>query len=530
MAAEPAAAAAATAAAAASTAGAAAGFAYLETPAGEKPRVVVTTDPELDDNNSLIRYLLRSTDFRTEGLVYTSSGVHWKGDGKGTLYAVPGREYDRFGLHLCPCTSYRWAAGERHIDAVVDAYAKAYPNLRVHDAAYPTPEYLRSKIHAGNVDFDGEMEHDTAGSNLIRGLLLDAEDSPVYLLAWGGQSTIARALKSIEDEYRDSPQWPRIRARVIAKAVIYPSGDQDDTYAKYIRPQWPEIRYREMSGGVSLQYDIQSTASESDAAYFGAPWMRANVSSKGPLGAQERVWGDGRQMVQGDRFDYFGLAGQTSAQLKRAGYIVWTPPHPQGEFIGEGDTPTYLNLIDNGLRGYRGASLGGWGGYPRVASAAMPSISPEAYLQRIEREVMDPDYVPPPSPRLPTHRFIAPIMNDLAARLAWATTPRFAEANHPPRLVLRGPDVIDARPGERIRLRVVASDPDGNRVTLRWWPWDEAGTYAGKLRLDRFDGASTSFRVPRDAKPGEQLQVVAEATDDGNPPLTRYGKVVVRVR
>src|ERR1700752_4691672 len=29
-----------------------------------KPRVVVTTDPELDDSNSLLRYLLYSTDFR----------------------------------------------------------------------------------------------------------------------------------------------------------------------------------------------------------------------------------------------------------------------------------------------------------------------------------------------------------------------------------------------------------------------------------------------------------------------------------
>src|SRR5262245_17787525 len=38
-----------------------------------KPRVVVTTDPELDDSNSLIRYLLYSTDFRTEGLIYASS-------------------------------------------------------------------------------------------------------------------------------------------------------------------------------------------------------------------------------------------------------------------------------------------------------------------------------------------------------------------------------------------------------------------------------------------------------------------------
>ena len=51
--------------------------------AAQKPRVVVTTDPELDDSNSLVRYLLFSTDFRTEGLIYASSQFHWKGDGTG---------------------------------------------------------------------------------------------------------------------------------------------------------------------------------------------------------------------------------------------------------------------------------------------------------------------------------------------------------------------------------------------------------------------------------------------------------------
>ena len=30
-------------------------YKYLETPAGKKPRVVITADPELDDNNSMIR-------------------------------------------------------------------------------------------------------------------------------------------------------------------------------------------------------------------------------------------------------------------------------------------------------------------------------------------------------------------------------------------------------------------------------------------------------------------------------------------
>ena len=64
-------------------------------------------------------------------------GYHWKGDGKGTLWYVPGREYARFGLDTCPCISWRWANNERFIDDAVEAYGKVYPNLKVHNPNYP---------------------------------------------------------------------------------------------------------------------------------------------------------------------------------------------------------------------------------------------------------------------------------------------------------------------------------------------------------------------------------------------------------
>ena len=70
---------------------------------GPKPRVVVTTDPELDDLNSLIRYLLYLPDVETEAIVYASSQYHWRGDGEGTQWFMPYGEYRRFGLELCPC-------------------------------------------------------------------------------------------------------------------------------------------------------------------------------------------------------------------------------------------------------------------------------------------------------------------------------------------------------------------------------------------------------------------------------------------
>ena len=206
------------------------------------PRVVVTTDPELDDANSLIRYLLYSTDFRTEGLIYASSGFHWKGDGAGKKVSVPNREYSRFGLNLCPCESWRWAPDEHFIDLAVANYEQVYPNLRVHDRNYPTPAELKSKIRWGNVQFDGDISQDTPGSDLIKALLLDDEPGPVYLFAWGGQSTIARALKSIQEQYSAKPEWPAIYQKVSRKAILSPSGDQDDTYANYIKPNWPDIR------------------------------------------------------------------------------------------------------------------------------------------------------------------------------------------------------------------------------------------------------------------------------------------------
>jgi len=246
----------------------------------QKPRVVVTTDPELDDANSLIRYLLYSTDFRTEGLIYASSGFHWKGDGTGKKISVPNREYSRWGLNLCPCASWRWAPDEQFIDRAVAIYEQVYPNLRVHDSSYPAPAELRSKIRWGNVEFDGDISKDTPGSDLIKGLLLDDEPGPVYLLAWGGQSTIARALKSIQLQYSGTPQWPAVYQKVSRKAILSPSGDQDDTYATYIHPNWPDITLLPAgAGGVALGYEAQASASVEDSVYYSSDWTRANISS-----------------------------------------------------------------------------------------------------------------------------------------------------------------------------------------------------------------------------------------------------------
>jgi len=92
-----------------------------------KPRTIVTCDPELDDNNSMIRFLLHATDYRIDGLIYTSSRFHWLNDGSGRTQYIELSEYDQLGLG--PQTSWRWQPGERFIHFVLQAVDNGEPQL-----------------------------------------------------------------------------------------------------------------------------------------------------------------------------------------------------------------------------------------------------------------------------------------------------------------------------------------------------------------------------------------------------------------
>ena len=475
-----------------------------------KPRIIITADPELDDSNSLIRFLLYSTDYKIEGLIYASSQFHWTGDGKGTKLSVPGREYTRFGLNLCPCESYRWAKGERFIDDVVENYEKVYPNLKVHNPDYPSPAALKSKIRFGNIEFDGDYSKDTPGSDLIKSLMLDDDKEPLYIAAWGGQSTIARALKSIQDQYEHTTEWPGIRAKILNKVILLPSGDQDDTYANYIKPNWPEIDYRQMGKGPNYSYGAQLRATPENAVYTTASWMAENVSDRGPLGAYYRVWGDGKQMVKGDIFDYFGLTGYSNEELKKMGYVVWMPVQEKGSWLGEGDNFTFMNMLNNGLRAYEAGSYGGWGGKQVTPGVGMSFPDP---AQQDEG---------PPFPN-----FWPAAQRDFAARLKWSVTPRYQDANHEPVIKIEGPLNITARAGQRVHLKGIVSDPDGNAVSIKWWQF-KVDDHSGDVIIKNPTTASTEVVVPA-AETGQTLHLILEATDNGSSPLTRYQRIIITV-
>src|SRR5689334_22039124 len=93
------------------TKGQAQGFAPSES-AVRRSRIVVTTDGEVDDRDSMTRLLMMANEWEIEGLIYSSSQSHWLG-----------REW----------------AGVEWIQGKIAAYARDYPNLRNHAEGYPTP-------------------------------------------------------------------------------------------------------------------------------------------------------------------------------------------------------------------------------------------------------------------------------------------------------------------------------------------------------------------------------------------------------
>lgn len=107
----------------------------------------------------------------------------------------------------------------------------------------------------------------------------------------------------------------------------------------------------------------------------------------------------------------------------------------------------------------------------------------------------------------------------------WCVKP-VTGANHPPEVILNGDTsrrvlISEARPGAEVRFTASAKDPDGHAVAFRWQVEGDAAI--------RAEGAQAVLAVPTDALK-KDFHVILEATDAGDPPLTRYRRAVVRVR
>lgn len=475
-----------------------------------KPRTIITTDGEIDDVDSYIRMLLYANEFNIEGFVYSSSMWHYKGDGKGTKMIS---EMEMTKKMYGEKTDLRWA-GTTWMNDVLNAYEKVYPKLSANAKDYPTAAHLKTLVKVGNIDFEGEMDHDTEGSDFIKAKLLDNTTQPIYLQVWGGTNTIARALKSIEDKYKNTNEWQTVYKKVCAKAIIYAILDQDATYRKYVSVNWPEIKvYYNSHQFWCLAYPWKSAVNEALHPLLEGKFMGDHIiNNHGPLTKMYYSYGDG-QHQEGDNEN-------THGDITKIKNTQWGSFN-QFDFISEGDSPAFLHLVNVGLDNLANPAYGGWGGRLKQSKINLNRWEDGEDVADINPITQKIDLA------YPQIRWLEALQNDFAARADWCIK-SFKETNHAPKISV-AKNQLSVKAGQTIILKATATDPDNNLVNISFWQYQEAGTSTEKVVIHT-KGKEAEIKIPSTAKSGDTIHVIIEGKDNGIPALTRYQRVVLTVK
>ncbi len=494
----------------------------------DKQRTVITTDGEVDDMNSVIRALLYSNEMDIAGIVLTSSMYHYAGDSEKGI------------------APFRWT-GTDWIWKFLDDYETVYPNLKKHDSSYPSAASLRKVTKIGNISYKGEMEEVTEGSEFLKELFLDNDTRTLYVQTWGGTNTTARALKSIEEEYSGTSEWESIQDKINKKLVLYIILDQDESYSNYIAKSWPCITIlNDRSNFWHFAYAWQYHSDELNSKLKGE-WLYDNmIKDKGALMANYALMGDG-DWIDGEL---------PEEQRGSDEYMKANPNYNKYDFISEGDSPSFLYLIDTGLRSIENPSYGGWGG----RFGKVESLGADVY----KNTVVDFDpYTNQYEAQYTLSRWFDVIQEDFAARAEWCVKSK-KEANHNPSVSVEEGIDIEASAGETVTLTAKGSDIDGDNLSYHWWRYAEADTYKdisnpssnvdfrvggddgmllnvtrslvsgekpeGNITLNGADTETVSFEVPSDAKTGDTIHIIVTVQDDGAHNLTHYQRVIVTVK
>jgi hypothetical protein len=479
-----------------------------------RQRVVVMSDiaNEPDDQMSLVRFLVYSNEFDVEGLIATTS------------------------------TWMRQRVRPDVMRTVIDAYQQVRPSLLLHRSGFPPADELRAVIVAGQAGYGMAAvapDSMSAGAELILRAADKADPRPLWVLGWGGTNTLAQALL-----HARTTRPAADLERLVAKLRVYAISDQDDA-GPWIRREFPTLHYiASPSTQDGEQYYFATwTGISGDRFYRNAPgadfttftddWVNQNIRAKGPLGKH----------------------------------------YPMPCCIHEGDTPSFLGLINNGLASFMSPSYGGWGGryvWRTFAGEPRPfwTQGGDAYPGKDSSRdaVVGADGATYTSDQATIWRWRNAFQHDFAARMDW-TIKDARSANHNPDLVVNGvrgraPVAIQVRAGVPIALDAAGTtDPDGNALAYRWLFYPEAGTGIPGQPVatgpavaiggggNRGEGGIPSAAAggPREPPPRVSLagdttsrvtvtprvpgiaHIILAVEDNGSPSLTSYRRVILTI-
>jgi len=392
----------------------------------------------------------------------------------------------------------------------------------LHAKGWPEASDLAAKVYAGQTAYGMAATGAGKSSDGAQAIIHAAERDdprPVWVCLWGGANTLAQALIEIRGANR-----PEQAARLIAKLRISSISDQDDA-GPWIRREFPALFYivspSTPTGG---EYAYATWTGISGDAYYrngaGADfttvtneWLETNIR-KGPLGKL----------------------------------------YPRFMFIMEGDTPSYLGLIDNGLNAYRRPDWGGWGGryidrQPYGETHPIWTQGGDEFARVTSQDtVVGVDGVEHVSDQATIWRWRDAFQNDFAARMEW-TIADYAHASHNPLVDVNGTSgtaVIDINlnVGQSVVLDASRSvDPDGHTLHFHWFHYGEAGVADGNLAAVTLTGAETqrvTVRADSACRPlwlpivpckgGGTAHIILAVTGEGSPKLTSYRRIILHVQ
>lgn len=416
-------------------------------------------------------------------------------------------QWDVEGLVATTSIHQKIRVAPESILKLLDAYGKVQPNLLKHEGGYPMHEELRTKVKKGlpvyGMQGVGEGK-DSEGSELIIKALQKDDSRPLWISVWGGPNTLAQALWKISKTMK-----PAAAAALYKKLRVYTISDQDDS-GPWIRKNFPDVFFIVTPGynySKATWLGIAFAMPGSNAEVVSNEWLASNIQQgHGPLGAA----------------------------------------YPDVAYGMEGDTPAFLNLINNGLNDPEHPDFGGWGGryelyLPKFEDSNQgpfrrenwPKDEPETrpIWTNANDSIVSPidkkSYV---GNRETIWRWRTEFQNDFASRMMW-TTKAFDECNHPPVPGLAHSENLTVRSGQQFHLNADGTtDPDGDSMSYLWFQYPEAGTYKGNVSFRPYSPKLYDLPVTAPVVDSPKtIHFILKVSDKGIPALSRYKRVIVTV-
>lgn len=473
-----------------------------------KPRYIAITDikgpvpgkkTEVDDIESLVRLLLYANEIDIEGII--------------------------------ACTSVGYAKGgeKKDLDVILQkiaAYKIIKSNLDKHAEGYPEADYLCSISCCGipavgkkyGKGFGEEKYNDIAGVNQIISVV-DKEDArPVYIGLWGGANTLAQAVWKVWKS-RDEKAFNVF----ISKLRIYAISDQD-MGLRWMRDYFGDRLFIIVSPSSGTFLGMRGFVNATWTGMSWDKWYENKIISR-RMKIDEKFYGVRQELISNEWLE---------KNICRQG--VYGAEYPLPNFVMEGDTPSYLGIIPNGLNVPEHPDHGGWGGRyefykPEKKQFGVTEKYP-IWTNATDKIICDDGHLTISAPAT-IWRWREAFQNDFAARMLWTMTDDYHAANHAPIVILAHPDKMTVTPGSTVALDAAASyDPDGAALFYRWFIYQEAGTCPCDSDIEIKDNrsAQTTLILPcAETVKGTHLHVILEVQDAGTPIMTSYARVILHI-